>query len=222
MRLLSKVYTRTWFLGERHSNISIYMLGGTLTQKINLAIWVHYTNNLLCVFKMTVIVQSLSTVWLFKTPWTVAYQVPLSSTVSQSLLKFMSTESVNALYHFIHCWPLHSSPSTFPRIRVYSNDSALHVRWPKYWSFSFSISPSNNIGLISFRIDWFDLHVVQGILKSLLQHHILEEAFLQCSAFLWSSSHICTWLLEKPYLWLYGPLLAKWYLRFLICCLHLS
>ena len=87
----------------------------------------------------------------------------MSSTVSQSLLKFMSTESVNALYHFIHCWPLHSSPSTFPRIRVYSNDSALHVRWPKYWSFSFSISPSNNIGLISFRIDWFDLHAVQGI-----------------------------------------------------------
>ena len=182
MRLLSKVYTWTCFLGKRHLNISIYMLGGTLTRKINLAIWVHYTNNLLCMFKMTVIVQSLGTVWLFKTPWTVAHQVTLSSTVSQSLLKFMSIESV--LCPLIHCWPLHISPSIFPRIRVYSNESALHIRWPKYWRFSFSISPSNNIWLISFRIDWFDLHTVQGILKSLLQHHILKESFLQCSAFL--------------------------------------
>ena len=198
MRLLSKVYTRTWFLGERHSNISIYMLGGTLTQKINLAIWVHYTNNLLCVFKMTVIVQSLSTVWLFKTPWTVEYQAPLSSTVSQSLLKFMSTESVNALYHFIHCWPLHSSlqpfpePEFIPMIQLYTSGGQ-------------SIGVLASASVLPIILGWFPLGLTglismqsKGFLKSLIQHHILEEAFLQCSAFLWSSSHICTWLLEKP------------------------
>ena len=110
-------------------------------------------------------------------------------------------------------------PSIFPSIRVFSSESVLRIKWPKYWSFSFSISPSNEYsGLISFRIDWLDVFAVQGTLKSLLGHHSSKASILRHSA-LWSSSHIHTWLLEKP---LYGPLLAKWCLCFLICCLGLS
>ena len=106
-----------------------------------------------------------------------------SSTISQSLLKFMSIESVMPSNHLILCCPL-LLPSIFPNIRVFSNESALHIRWPKYWSFSFSISLSNGYsGLISFRIDWFDLLAVQGTLKSLLQHHSSKASILWCSAF---------------------------------------
>ena len=122
-------------------------------------------------------------VQLFATPWIAARQASLSFTVSQSLLKFMSIESVMLSNHLIICRPL-LLPSIFPSIRVLSNESVLHIRWPKYWSFSFSISPSNEYsGLISFRIDWFDLLVVQGTLRSLLQHHSLKALILQRSAF---------------------------------------
>ena len=129
-------------------------------------------------------VQSLSHVWLFVTPWTTAYQASLSITNSWSLLKLMSIESVMPSNHLILCRPLLLLPSIFPSIRVFSNESALHIRWPKYWSFSFSISPFNeHPGLISFRMDWLDLLTVQGTIKSLLQHHSLNASVLQCSAF---------------------------------------
>ena len=118
------------------------------------------------------------------TPWTVACQASLSLTISQSLLKLMSTESMMPSNHLTLCHPLLLLPSIFPRIRVFSIESALHIRWPKYWSFSFSISSSSEYsGLVSFRIDWLDLLAVQGTLKSLLQHHSLKASILQCSAF---------------------------------------
>ena len=129
-------------------------------------------------------VQSLSQVQLFATPWTGACQTYLSITNSQSLLKLMSTELVMPSNHLILCLPLLLLPSIFRSIRIFSNKSILHIRWPKYWSFSFSISPSNEYsGLISFRIDWLDLSAVQGTLKSLLQHHSSKASILQPSAF---------------------------------------
>ena len=129
-------------------------------------------------------VQWLSHVQLFATPWTAACQASLSITNSQSLLKLMSIESVMPSNHLILCHPLQLLPSIFPSIRVFSNESALHIRWPKYWSFSFSISLSKeHPGLISFRMDWLDLLAVQGTLKSLLQHHSSKPPILQCSAF---------------------------------------
>ena len=116
--------------------------------------------------------------------WTAASQASLSFTISQSLLKLMSIESVMPSNHLILCCPLLLPPSIFSSIRVFSNESVLHIRWPKYWSFSFSISPSNEYsGLISFRIDWFDLLAVQGTPKSLLQYHGSKASILQCSAF---------------------------------------
>ena len=118
------------------------------------------------------------------TPWTAARQASLSITDSWSLLKLMSMESVMPSNHLILCPPLLLPPSIFPSIRVFSNESALRIRWPKCWSFSFSISPSNECsGLISFRMDWLDLLAVQGTLKSLLQHHSSEASMLQHSAF---------------------------------------
>ena len=114
-------------------------------------------------------VQSLSRVCLFATPWTAARQASLSITNSRSLLKLRSTESVMPSNHLILCHSLLLLPSIFPSIRVFSNESALHIRWPKYWSFSFNISPTNeHSGLISFRMDWLDLLAVQGTVKSLL------------------------------------------------------
>ena len=128
-------------------------------------------------------VQSLSHVRLFVTPWTAARQASLSITNSQSLLKLMSIESAMPFNHLILCRPL-LLPSILPSIRVFSNESALHIRWPKYWSFSLSISTSNEyLGLISLRMDWLDLLAVQGTLKSLLWHHNLKASVLQCSAF---------------------------------------
>ena len=124
-------------------------------------------------------VQSLSSVWLFATPWTAAHQVSLSITNSQSLLKFMSIELVMPSNHLVLCRPLLLPPSIFPSIRVFSNESVLCIRWPKYWSFSFNISPSNeHSGLISFRIGWLDPLAVQGTLKSLLQHHSSKVSIL--------------------------------------------
>ena len=117
-------------------------------------------------------VQLLSRVWLFATPWPVARQAFLSITNSWSLSKLMSIEAVMPSHHLILCRPLFLLPSIFPSIRVFLNESTLHIRWPKYCSFSFNISPSNeHPGLISFRMDWLDLLAVQGTLKSLLQHH---------------------------------------------------
>ena len=129
-------------------------------------------------------VQSLSPVQLFETPWTVACQATLSITNSWSAPKPTSIESVMPSNHLILCHPLLLLPSISPSIRVFSNESALHIRWPNYWSFSFNISPtSEHPGLISFRMDWLDLLVVQGTLKSLLQHHSSKPSILQCSVF---------------------------------------
>ena len=125
-----------------------------------------------------------SCVWIFATPWTAAHQASLSITNSQSLLKLMSIESVMPSNHLILCHPLLLLPSIFPSIRVFSSESVLRIRWPKYWRFSFSISPSSEYsGLISFRIDWLDLLAVQETLKSLLQHHSSKASILQHSVF---------------------------------------
>ena len=129
-------------------------------------------------------IQSLSCVWLFSTPWTSAHQVSLSITNSQSLPKPMSIESMMSSNHLILCRPLLLLSSIFPSIRVFSDQSALHIWRPKYWSFSFNISPSSEYpGLISFRMDLLDLLVVQGTLKSLLQHHSSKASILWHSAF---------------------------------------
>jgi len=129
-------------------------------------------------------VESLSCVQLFETLWTAACQTSLSITNSWSLLKLMSIESVMPSNHLILCRPLFLPPSIFSSIKIFSNESVLCFRWPKYWSFSFSISPSNeHSGLISFRKDWLDLLAVQGTLKSLLQHHSTKASIPPCSAF---------------------------------------
>ena len=139
-------------------------------------------------------VQSLSCVQLFKTPWTAARQASLSITNFWSLLKLMSIESVVPFNHLILCRPLLLLHSIFPSIRVFSNESVLHIRWPKFWSFSFSIHPSNEYsGLISFRIDWLDLLAVQGTLKSLLQHHSSKASVP------WHSAFFISWL-SHPYM----------------------
>ena len=129
-------------------------------------------------------VQSLSHVRLFATPWTAAHQASLSITNSQSLLELKSIQWAMPSSHLILCRPLLLPPSVFSSIRVFSNESVLPMRWPKYWNFSFSISPSNeHPGLISFRMDWLELLAVQGTLKSLLQHHSSKASILRCSAF---------------------------------------
>ena len=139
-------------------------------------------------------VQSLSHVRLSVTPWTAARRASLSITNSQNFLKLTSIKSVMPSNHLILCHPLLLLPSIFPSIRVFSNESALCIRWPKYQSFSFNISPSNtHPGLVSFRMDWLDLLAVQGTLKSLLQHHSLKALILQCSAF-------CIVQLSHPYM----------------------
>ena len=137
-------------------------------------------------------VQSLSHVRLFVTPWTAAQQTSLSFTISPSLLKLMPIESVMPSNHLILCYPLVLLPPIFPTIRVFHNESDLLIKWPKYWSFSVSISTSNEyLGLNSFSIDWFDLLAVQGTLKSVLQHHNLKASILGHSAFLMAQlSHL--------------------------------
>ena len=128
-------------------------------------------------------IQSLSHVQFFVTPWTAPPQTSLSITNSQSLLKLMSIELVIPSSHPILCLPFLLPPSVFPSIRVFANELVLHIRWPKYWSFSFSISPSTEYsGLISSRMDWLDLLAVQGTLKSLFQHHSSKTSILWCSA----------------------------------------
>ena len=149
-----------------------------------------------CTRKLIQSVQSLSRACLFATPWTAARQASLSISNSQSLLKPMSIELVMPSNHLILCHPLLLLPSVFPSIRVFSSESVLRIRWPKYWSFSFSISPSNEYaGLISFRVDWLDILAVQGSLKSLLQHHSSKASVLHSAFFMVQLSHL---LLEKP------------------------
>ena len=134
-----------------------------------------------CLYRWVVVVvaQSLSCIQLFGIPWTAACQASLSYIISHSLLKLMSLESVMPSNNFILCCPLLLLPSIFPSIRVFSSESVLHIRWPKYWSFSFSISPSSEYsGLISFRMDWLELLTVQGTFKSLLQHHSSKPSIL--------------------------------------------
>ena len=129
------------------------------------------------------VIQSLSCVWLFATPWTAGHQACLSFTIFQSLFKLMSIEPVMPSNYFTFCHPLVLLPSVFSSIRVFSSESTLHIQWLKYWSFGFSISPSNeNSGLISFRIDWLDI-AVKGTLKNLLQHHSSKASVLRCSVF---------------------------------------
>ena len=160
---------------------------GGFNQKLKTNVWLTYTCFSPCwLTALLVAVQSRSCVWLLATPWTTAHQDSLSFTVSQSSLKLMSIESVMPSSHLIHvhCYPLLLLPSIFSSIRVFANELALHMRWPKYWNFSFSIRPSNEYsGLISFRTDWFDFLAVQETLKSFLQHHSSKESILRCSAF---------------------------------------
>ena len=149
-------------------------------QEGKMAVWAGFTHS----WGKFSSVQSLSRIQLFATPWTAACQASLFITNSWSLLKLTSTESVIPSNHLILCRPLLLPPSILPSIRVFSNESVLCIRWPKYWSFSFSISPSNEYsGLISFRMDWLDLLAVQGTLKNLLQQHSSKVSILWCSAF---------------------------------------
>ena len=143
--------------------------------------------------------QLLGRVWLFVTLWTAAHLASLSITNSQSLPRLMSIKSVMPSNHLIFCHPLLLLPSIFPNIRIFSSESVPHIRWPTYWSFSFSISPSNEYSrLISFRMYWLDLLAVQGTLKSLLQHHSSKVSILQHSAFFIVQLSHSTWLQEKP------------------------
>ena len=153
---------------------------------------------------------SVQSCLILLTPWTAAFQLPLSITSTKNLFKFMSIESVMPSNHLILCRSLLLLPLIFPSIRIFYNQSVLRIRWPKYWSFSFSISPSNEYpGPISFRMDWFDLLVVQGTLKSLLQHHSSKASIIHPSAFFIVQLLHHTWLLEKPYLWLDRPFSAR-------------
>ena len=165
-----------WYLNDHCSFPSISFI-----VESSLYIWIYIWIYTLYQFSS---VQLLSHVQLFVTPWTVACQASLSVTNSQSLHKLMSIDSVMPSNHLILCPPLLLPPSIFPSIRVFSNESALPIRWQKYWSFSFNISLSNeHPGLIAFRMDWLDLLAVQGTLKGLLQHHSSKASILQCSAF---------------------------------------
>ena len=142
-------------------------------------------------------VQSLSSVRLFATPWTAARQTSLSITNSRSWLKLMSIVLVMLSNHLILCHPLLLPPSIFPSIRVFSNESVLLIKWPKYWSFSISFSNEYS-GLISFRIDWLDLLAVQGTLRVFSSTTIQKHQFFSAQPSLWFKSHIHKWLLEKP------------------------
>ena len=134
-----------------------------------------------------------------ESPWTAAHQAPLSSTISRSRLKFKSFQSVKPSNYLILCCPLLLLPSIFPSIRVFSNELAFHIRWPKYWRFSFSISPSNEYsGLISFRIDRFDILAVQVLSRVFSSTTVQTHQFFSAQTPLWSNSHIYAWLLKKP------------------------
>ena len=180
--------------------------------------------------KIIVAVQSLSHVQLFATQWTAACQASLSFNISWSLLRLMSIESMMPSYHFTLCHPL-LLLSIFPSIRIFSNESALCIRWPKYWSFS--ISPYNEyLGLISFRIDWFDLLEVQGTLKSLIQHHSSKASILWCSAFFmvqfftsihdyWKNHSLTIWTFVSEVMSLLFNMLSRLVIAFLPRSRHL-
>ena len=158
---------------------------------LNCALHVQCPSLTRCLPISLVAVQSLSRVQLCATPWIAAHQASLSITSSRSSLRLMSTELVMPSNQLILCHPLFLPPAILPSIRVFSNQSALSIRWPKYWSFSFSISPSNEYSrLFSFRVGWLDLLAVQGTLKSLLQHHSSEHQFSDAHSSLWSNPHI--------------------------------
>ena len=168
-------------------------------------------------------VRLLSRVQLFATLWTAVHQASLSITNSQSLLKLMSIEPVMPSNNLILCHPFPLPPSIFPSMWVFSNKSAFHTRWPKDWSFSFNISPSNEYSiLISFRMDWLDLLAVQGTLKSLLQHHSSKASILWCSAFFIVQLAHPYMTTGKTIALTRRTLLAKQRLCFLICCLGWS
>ena len=163
-----------------------------------------------------------SRVQLFATSWTATYQASLSFTISWSLLKLMSIALVMSSNYLIFCHPLRLPPSIFPSIRIFSNELSLDIRWPKYWSFSFSISLSNEYsGLISFRIDWFDLLDVQGTLKSLLQHHN-SKASIRCSAFFMVQLLHPYMTTGKTIALTKQTFVTEWCLCFLVRCLGLS
>ena len=179
------------------------------------------------------VVQSLSHIWLFVTPWTAAHEASLSITISWSLLKLMTIELVMPSNHFIFYHPLLLPSSTLPSIRVFSNELALCIRWPKYWSFSFSIGPSNEYsGLISFIMDWLDLLAVHGTLKSLLQHHRTKTSILWCSAFyMVQLSHpymttgkttaLTMWIFVSKIMFLLFNMLSSFAIAFLLRSKHL-
>ena len=171
LSLLQRIFpTQGLNPGLLHCRLILYQLSHKGSPRI--LKWVQFSS-----------IQSLSNVQLFVTPWTAAHQASLSITNSWSLLKFRSIESVMPSNHLILCLPFLLLPSIFPSVRVFSNESVLHIRWPKCGSFSFSISPSNEYSvLISFRMDWFDFLAVQGSLESLLQHHSSKASILQHSA----------------------------------------
>ena len=165
--------------GKTSYQLATYFYCGKLVKFVGL-----FVAAAICTMTQFSSVQLLSHVRLFATSWTAAQQASLSINKSQSLLKLMSIELVMPSNHLILCRPILLPPSIFPSIRVFSNESVLRIRWPKYWSFSFSISPSNEYsGLISFRMDWLNLLAVQGTLKSLLQHYGSKASVLWCSAF---------------------------------------
>ena len=181
-----------WKLNNTHLNKQ------WVTEEIKRKILVPWDKNENTLYQNLVVLFSHAVISDSVTPWTAARQPSLSFTISQTLLKLMSIESVMKSNHLILCRPLLFLPSIFPSIRDFSVELALCIRCPKYWSFSFSISPSNEYsGLISFRIDWFDLLTDQGSLKRLLQHHSLKASILRHSAFLMVQL-FHTWLLEKP------------------------
>ena len=172
---------------------------------------------------LRIVIQMLSSGLLFATPWTAICQASPSFAISLSLLKLMSIESVMPSNYLILCGPFSFLSSVFPSIRVFSNESPLYIRWPKYWSFSFTTCPSNEYsGLISFRIGWFDHLVVKGTLKTLLQHHNLK-AFFGAQPSLWSNSHICTGKTIPLTIWTFVgkvmSLLFKMVCRFVIAFL---
>ena len=181
-KMVTVRFITSWFLATslmRCSFCESYM-----TWLIQLPLWLAIISTFPLWKNQFSAVQSLTCVWLFVTPWTAAPQASLSITNFRSPHKPMSIESMMPSNHLILCHPLLLLPSVFPSVRVFSNESALRIRWPKYWSFSFNIRPSNEYpGLISFRIDWLDLLAIQGTLKILLQHHSSKASVLRCSAF---------------------------------------
>ena len=169
-----------------------------------------WTNQTAFIDGRNVVVQSLRHVQLFVTPWIAAQQSSLSLNISWSLLTLMSIESVMPSDHLILCCPVLFLPSIFPSIRVFSNEMDLGIRWPRYWTFSISISPFNEYsGLISIRIDCLISLQSKGLSRVFSNTTVQKHQFFGTQPSLWSNSHIHTWLMEKPELWLVGPLLAK-------------